>query len=122
MSINKMWNSNLTQNSWDPRSRTTVLIIIFFFKGLSDDLESVEDTYDLVEVFHKHKDDPVAVKRACVQQISIVNYELQEQNIKVFHSTISQIDFLKSLKLHYCGDSDNLKKFLDGLKNMDCQV
>nr|XP_039251120.1 uncharacterized protein LOC120328654 [Styela clava] len=90
--------------------------------GLSDDLESVEDTYDLVEVLHKHKNDPVSVIQDCVKEIFIVNYELQDQNIKVFHSTISKCDFLESLKLHYCGNSVNLEKFLDSLKNMNCQI
>nr|XP_039254370.1 serine/threonine-protein kinase ssp1-like [Styela clava] len=93
-----------------------------FKKGLSDDLESVEDTYDLVEVLHKHKNDPVSVISACVKGISVINYELQDPNIEVLHSTISKCDFLKSLKLHYCGDSENLKTFFDGLKNVDCKI
>nr|XP_039255168.1 NACHT, LRR and PYD domains-containing protein 12-like [Styela clava] len=90
---------------------------------LKNDIQEAKDTYDLVEVLYKHRDDKKGVISEAIKDLSIKHYNLNDANINVFLTIISKLDKLDMLNVQKCGTSEYLNIFLEKLEMMtNCKI
>ncbi|XP_077969811.1 uncharacterized protein LOC120332033 [Styela clava] len=89
---------------------------------LKRDIHDARVTYDLVGVLYSHRDDTKEVICEAIKEISIIHYNLNDVNIKVFLTTISKLDKLEMLNVQNCGTSEYLNNFFEKLEKTNCKI